>query len=199
MLADNKPAQAVSLLRAYLASHLADADARYLLAFALFRASQPSESLAEYTHAAQLQRPTPAQLRQVALDYVLLNDFTDADKWLTRSTTEEPGSSERLVQPGRVKYTENRFAEAIRCFERALALTPHLVKAEDNLGLAYAGLNQNGQAAAAYREAIAWDAASPTSERAAAAESRDAPDRSGAAHRSTALAAPGRVNCAHRP
>ncbi len=164
LLSQNKLAEAEQTLRSYLASHLAEANARYLLAFTLFRENKPGESLAEYTHAAQLQTPTPEELRHVALDYVLMNDYADAEKWLTRVVTAAPNDGESWYDLGRVKATENRFSEAVECFNKALALTPHLVKAENNLGIAYAGLNRLDDAAAAYRLAIAWqqDTAEPS-------------------------------------
>ena len=59
---------------------------------------------------------------------------------------------------GRTKYNENRFEEAVSAFEQCLTLDPKDVKAEDNLGLSYEGLNQADKAIAAYRNAIAWQA-----------------------------------------
>ena len=47
---------------------------------------------------------------------------------------------------GRTKYNENRFSEAIDAFLTCLKLDTHNVKAEDNLGLSYEGLNQTQQA-----------------------------------------------------
>jgi tetratricopeptide (TPR) repeat protein len=140
--------------------HDNSADAHYLLAFCLFREDKPTPSLAEYTRAAALQTPTADQLRNVALDYVLADDYVDADKWMSRVVTWAPGDGESWYDLGRIKYTLNRFTEAVTCFERALSLMPRSVKAENNLGLAYEGLGRNSDALAAYRQAIAWEAAS---------------------------------------
>ncbi|MBV9297133.1 MAG: tetratricopeptide repeat protein, partial [Acidobacteriaceae bacterium] len=57
---------------------------------------------------------------------------------------------------GRTKYNENRFEEAIRAFQECLKLEPKNVKAEDNLGLSYAGLARNEDAKTAYLTAIDW-------------------------------------------
>lgn len=160
-LEEGKPADAESILRAYLDTHLASAEARYLLAFALERENKPKESLAEYTHAAQLQKPTATDLRNVALDYVLLADYPDADTWLTRAADWDPTDAETWYSLGRVKSSENRFEEALRCFDKALALSPRLVKAENNRGVALEGLNRINEAIAAYRQAIAWQEADP--------------------------------------
>src|SRR5207253_2324194 len=63
---------------------------------------------------------------------------------------------------GRTKYNENRFEEAVGAFQRCLELDPKNVKAEDNLGLSYEGLNRMDHAMAAYRTAIEWQADSPS-------------------------------------
>jgi Flp pilus assembly protein TadD len=119
-------------------------------------------SLEEFTAGAKFRSPSAADLKIVALDYVLLADYPDADKWLTKMLEWTPSDSEGWYYLGRVKYNENRFAEAITAFQRCLKLDPKNVKAEDNLGLALAGLGRNGEAAAAYDRAIAWQAESLT-------------------------------------
>lgn len=96
----------------------------------------------------------------MALDYVLLNDYPDADRWMSASVEKAPGNGEAWYDLGRIKYTENRFAESVAAFERALALVPGSVKAKDNLGLALEGLGRNAEAQRAYEEAIALDKAS---------------------------------------
>ncbi len=160
-LADaGKYAQAEALTRAYLRLRDNSADAHYLLAFCLFREDKPVPSLAEYTRAAALQPPSPDQLRNVALDYVLAGDYVDAEKWMSQVVAWAPGDGESWYDLGRIKYTLNRFTEAINCFKRALTLLPQSVKAENNLGLAYEGLDRVPDALAAYRQAIAWQAAS---------------------------------------
>ena len=117
-------------------------------------------SLEEFTAGAKFRSPSAADLKIVAFDYVLLADYSDADKWLTKMLEWAPSDSEGWYYLGRTKYNENRFAEAITAFQQCLKLDPKNVKAEDNLGLALAGLGRNGEAAAAYNQAIAWQAES---------------------------------------
>jgi tetratricopeptide (TPR) repeat protein len=172
-------------VRAFLASHADSAEGHFLLGYVLFReiqaeasgsgtigtglsefrpnspmddsrAAKARESLAEFTQGAKYHDPSAFDLKIVALDYVLLNDYLDADKWLTRSLEWNPEDSEGWYYLGRTKYNENRFAEAISAFEHCLRLDPKNVKAEDNLGLAYAGLGRDDEAIAAYHQAIAW-------------------------------------------
>ena len=120
------------------------------------RDSKARASLAEYTEGAKYRDPSALDLKIVALDYVLLGDYVDADHWLTRSLEWNSKDSESWYYLGRTKYNENRFAEAISAFEKCLQLDPKNVKAGDNLGLSYAGLGRNKEAATAYENAIAW-------------------------------------------
>lgn len=117
-------------------------------------------SLEEFTAGARYRTPSAADLKTVAFDYVLLADYPDADKWLTKMLEWAPDDSEGWYYLGRTKYNENRFVEAINAFQQCVKLDPQNVKAEDNLGLSFAGLGRNEEAAAAYNQAIAWQAKS---------------------------------------
>ena len=144
------------LLRSYLAGDPSSAKAQYMLAYALLRQGKAKDSLAEYTRAAALRAPAAGDLRSVAEAYVLLEDYPDADRWMERALAMDRGNADTWYNLGRLRYTENRFQEAAACFERVLILAPKSVKAENNLGLAYEGLNRTADAEAAYRRAIAW-------------------------------------------
>jgi len=124
------------------------------------RDEKAKASLAEFTAGAKYRVPTAADLKVVAFDYVLLGDYLDADKWLTKMLEWVPNDSDGWYQLGRTKYSENRFAEGISAFQQCLKLDPKNVKAEDNLGLSFAGLGRNDEAAAAYQKAIVWQAQS---------------------------------------
>jgi Flp pilus assembly protein TadD len=113
-------------------------------------------SLAEYTEGAKHRDPSAFDLKIVALDYVLLGDYVDADKWLTRMLEWQPNDSDGWYYLGRAKYNEGRYAEAVRAFEQCLKLSPQNVRAADNLGLSYAGLGRTEDAIAAYQNAIEW-------------------------------------------
>jgi tetratricopeptide (TPR) repeat protein len=153
--------EAEQAVRRYLEIHKSSADAHYLLGYVLFKKEDPKSSLAEYTEAAKYRTPSPADLEAVASDYVLLKDYPDADQWFTKAVEWNPKDSLGWYYLGRTKYNENRFGEAIRAFQQCLKVDPKSVKAEDNLGLSYEGLNQTEEAIAAYRNAIAWQADSP--------------------------------------
>jgi len=141
--------------REYLVQHPASADGHFLLGYILFREHKSKESLAEYTEGARYHEPGPSDLKIVALNYVLLEDYADADKWLTRSVTGNPQDVEGWYYLGRTKYNLNRFEEAIRAFQECLKLDPKNVKAQTNLGLSLVGLGRISEAQNAYRQAIA--------------------------------------------
>lgn len=145
------------LLRAYLGTDEGSGSGRYLLAYVLLRLNEPKESLAEYTRAAQLHRPSAEDLKNVALDYVLLEDYGDAEKWMKRSVAMNEKDPETWYGLGRILYTKQRFQDAANCFEKTLALDPMSVKAEDNLGLAYEGLNRTEDAIKSYQAALALE------------------------------------------
>jgi tetratricopeptide (TPR) repeat protein len=149
------------ILRRFVGTEKSVADGHFLLGYVLFRKQDATASLAEYTEGARYQTPGAADLEAVAGDYVLLKDYPDADKWFTKAVTWNPADSLGWYYLGRTKYNENRFEEAVSAFRKCLELDPRNVKAEDNLGLTYEGLNQTGQAMEAYRNAIAWQSESP--------------------------------------
>lgn len=121
------------------------------------REEKAKASLEEFTAGAKYRDPSAADLKIVAFDYIVLGDYSDADKWLTKMLVEwAPNDSDGWYNLGRIKYNENRFAEAISAFQQCLKLDLMNVKAEDNLGLSFAGLGHNEEAAAAYQKAIAW-------------------------------------------
>jgi Flp pilus assembly protein TadD len=147
-------------LRDHLNTHPSDVEAKYLLAYALFKENKPADSLKEYTEAAQQRAPHASELKTVALDYVLLNDYADADHWIRYSLSLDANDAEAWYEAGRIEYTLNYFQPAVDAFQHSLQLDPLSVKALDNLGLALEGLNRVDEAVAAYRKAIAMQAAS---------------------------------------
>jgi tetratricopeptide (TPR) repeat protein len=152
--------EAANVLQAYLASHPQSDDAAYLLAYVRFRQEKPSDSLALFTAAAKLKTPTADDLKIVAFDYVLLNDYADAAHYLEEALKMDPENIEARYHLGRVRYQQNQFNQAIAAFEEVLKRDPRNVKAQANLGLCFEGLNQMEPAVAAYRKAIDWDKSS---------------------------------------
>ena len=148
--------EAERVMRWYLEVHKTSAEGHFLLGYVLFKKQDAKGSLEEYTEGAKYQTPGAADLEVVASDYVLLKDYPDADKWFTKAVEWNPKDVLGWYYLGRTKYNENRFEEAIHVFQQCLKLDSRNVKAEDNLGLSYEGLNRNEEAFAAYRTAIEW-------------------------------------------
>ena len=149
-------AGAEKALRGYLKTHPDSSDAMYMLGFVLNRLDQPAESLATYTKAAAITRPAADDLKIVGLDYVLLDDYPDAIKWLETAVSMDPSNKEDWYYLGRAYYTVARLADAKKAFEAVLALDPRNVRAENNLGLIHESSGEPAAAIEAYRRAIEW-------------------------------------------
>jgi tetratricopeptide (TPR) repeat protein len=149
-------------LQRYVSAHPASADAHFLLGYVEFREKKAKPSLAEFTAGARYRRPDAGDLKIVASDYVLLGDFADADKWFSEVTRETPQDADAWYLLGRTKYSESGFEEAVSSFERALALHPKYVEAENNLGLSWQEMNQPDKAKTAFQAAIDWQGNSPS-------------------------------------
>lgn len=149
-------AAAEGVLRRYLLAHAASGDALYLLGYVLHREGKPIESLDTYTKAAQHRMPAGDDLKIVGLNYVLLNDYPDAIKWLEKAVEAEPKNKEAWYFLGRAYYTKSRLPEARKAFFTVLEVDPHNAKAENNLGLILESEAQPEAAMDAYRKAIQW-------------------------------------------
>lgn len=150
--------RAETALRSYLGVHRDSADATYLLGFVLHRENRPAESLAVYAQAAALVRPTGDDLKIVGLDYVLLNDYPDAIKWLERAVEFDSRNKDAWYYLGRAYYTRARLVEAKKAFLAVLEIDPKDSRAENNLGLVLESDAQPAAAIEAYNKAIEWGA-----------------------------------------
>ncbi len=154
LIRNGKPADAETTTRDYLHDHPTSGEGHFLLGSILFLEKKATDSLAEYTEGAKYRVPSARDLTVVGSDYVLLNDFSDADKWFSKVVEWTPQDAHAWYNLGRTKYNENRFDEAIDDFKHVLQLDPGDVKAADNLGLSYGAIGRNEEAYAAYRQAI---------------------------------------------
>jgi tetratricopeptide (TPR) repeat protein len=160
-----KFADAENTLRRYLERNSDSANGYYLLGYALHRENRPAESLEIYTKAAKITPPTGDDLKIVALDYELLNDNSEAIRWLERSVAMDPGNKAAWYYLGRAYYTASRIPDAREAFEQVLRIEPRDARTENNLGLIFESGGKTEDALAAYRNAIAWQKEdSPSSE-----------------------------------
>ncbi len=147
-------AQADAALRLALVAEPRSAEALYLLGFVLQRENQPAASLRMYTQAAAITPPLPNDLKLVALDYVLLNDYSDALHWLLRAVAADPQNAEGWYDLGRAEMHQGHFEEAVQAFRKTLSLEPKNAKAWDNLGLSLEAQNKADAALKAYANAV---------------------------------------------
>jgi tetratricopeptide (TPR) repeat protein len=154
-------AGAEDALRKYLAFSSKSSDAFYLLGFVLNREDRPVDSLNIYTQAAAITAPTGDDLKIVGLDYVLLDDYTDAIHWLEKSVDRDSTNVDAWYYLGRAYYTIGRRDQALKAFHTVLDLDPHNVKAENNFGLILETGGKTEAAIDAYRTALAWQEHSP--------------------------------------
>lgn len=143
-------------LLSYVSAHRDSSDALYMLGFVLNRENRPVESLESYTKAAAITRPTADDLKIVGLDYVLLDDYADAIKWLEKAVALDGHNKDAWYYLGRAYYTKSRLIEARNAFLTVLDLDPRDAKAENNLGLIFESRGQPEAAIEAYRKAISW-------------------------------------------
>lgn len=148
--------EAAGLLKGYLQTERGSAAAHEMLAYSELRMDDAKDSLQQYTLAAAIAHPSAVDLQNVAEDYVLLGDMTDAEHWAVVSVQTNNRDPDGWYVLGRIRFTLQRFQEAAKCFQSSLAFLARSVKAENNLGLSYEGLNRTEDAIAAYRQAIAW-------------------------------------------
>lgn len=156
LLYAGKLAESEAGVRHYLEAHSDSAEGHFLLGYVLFREQKPKDSLAEFTAGASIRRPGADEFKIIASDYVILHDYADADKWFSEAVAVNPNDADAWYLLGRTKFNESNFAESISSLERALALHPKYVEAENNLGLAWRELNNIEKARAAFQLAIEW-------------------------------------------
>jgi tetratricopeptide (TPR) repeat protein len=154
-------AGAEQALNIYVQSHHDSSDALYMLGFVLNRENRPAGSLAAYTQAAAITPPTSDDLKIVGLDYVLLDDYADAIRWLEKAVALNAANKDAWYYLGRAYYTKGRLNEAHKVFQTILDLDPSNPKAENNLGLIFETEGKPTDAIEAYRKAIAWQEQNP--------------------------------------
>jgi tetratricopeptide (TPR) repeat protein len=148
--------EAETAVRSYLDIHKDSGEAHCLLGYILFKEDKPKLSLAEYSEGARYRPPEAVDLEVIGSDYFLLEDYDNADKWLTQSVERNPKDPLALYLLGRAKYNRKHFEEAVHFFTESLKLNPGNAKAKDNLGLSYEALGRNEEAMAAYRASGAY-------------------------------------------
>lgn len=160
----DKFGEAETVLRKYVSGHTDSADGFYMLGYVLNREDHPAESLKVYTQAARRSTPKSDDLKVVATDYVLLNDYPDAIKWMRQAIELDPKNQAAWYGLGRCYYSQSSFNEAAQAFRYALKLDPKDLRSQMNLALALEMLNQPAQAEREYRQSVVLADADPHSD-----------------------------------
>jgi len=155
------PDLAEALARRYLQAGADSGDGHALLGYIHFNQQRWKESMAEYLEASKYRGLTASELMTLALDCAELHLAGDADRWLTRSLEINPENAKGWEALGQIKGDEQRFEEAIKAYQRSLALAPRVVTAETGIGLSYELLSRLEDAKRAYKTAIGWEAPKP--------------------------------------
>jgi tetratricopeptide (TPR) repeat protein len=161
LLDAGKTQEAETALRDELKIDPTSGEAHFLLGYILFREQKPTESLSEFTAGAKYKQPKADDLKIVASDYTMLGDFGDADKWFTQVIVSRPDDADTWYLLGRTKFSETNYRDAVTSFERALALRPQYVEAENNLGLSWKALGEVDKARASFQNAIGLQGETP--------------------------------------
>lgn len=156
-LAGGRLQEAEQAAREFLSSHENSADGHELLGYILFKKNDPKSSLAEYNSAGRLRPLDAAAFEVMGCDYFLMEDYSSADGWLTRSIGSGNKNALAFYLLGRSKYNERHFEEAVSAFIQSIALDSKSVKAQTSLGHAYEQLGRTNDALAAYHSAVALD------------------------------------------
>ncbi len=158
LLQKGKTAEALPLVQQYLKDLPDSPDGHAMLGFIFFKQSKAADSLREYLEAAKHRNLTAFELKIVALNYAMLEDYANAGRGLTRVLEMNPRDLQASNYLGEVKFLQEKYEEAIGVFRRSLKLDPKNVFAANGLGGACEQLNRLEEAAAAYRQAIEWQA-----------------------------------------
>ena len=158
LVRDGKLEEALPRVRAYLKRRPDSADGHALLGFILFKQSKPAEALREYSEASKHRAPTAFEFKIAALCYAMQEDYGNASRWLARSLELNPRDLQACNDLGEIEFLRERYEESIGVFRKCLALDARNVFAENGIGSACEQMREFEDAAAAYRNAIAWQA-----------------------------------------
>jgi tetratricopeptide (TPR) repeat protein len=159
LVREGKLDEALPVIHRFLEQRPNSADGHAVLGFILFQQSKPTEALREYGEAAKIRPPSAFESKIMGLSKAMLNDYAGADTWLARSLELNPQDLEACNDLGQIKFRRENYREAVGVFQNCLKLDAKNVYAENGMGSAYERMNRLDEAAAAYRNVMAWQTA----------------------------------------
>jgi protein O-GlcNAc transferase len=154
-LQQDRPQDAVDLIRAAIEIDQSSEAAQSNLGLALAALKRPEEALASYQRALEIN---PRNIETLVNRGDALCDLGRNDEAIAsydRALAIHPGSVAALVNRGLALREVGRFAEALASYERALAADPRNTEAYNNRGVVLQDLDRHREALASYERAIA--------------------------------------------
>ncbi len=153
-IADSQTSPALELIRSYTKVCGATALGYALAAEVLFQQRDYEDTMAAAIASVKLY-PGNARMHQLlGLILLMKRDNTDASSELQKAEQFDPNDADIRYYYGRTLYLTGRYAEARDQFLACLQNDPQYRKALENLGLSYEAVNDYGNAAKYYRQAI---------------------------------------------
>ena len=156
LVREGKLDDALPVIHRFLELRPDSPDGHAVLGFILFKQSQPAEALREYGETAKLRLPTAFEWKIMGLSAAMLKDYASAERWLSRSLHLDPHDLETCNDLGQTMFLREKYSESVNVFRECLKLDAKNVYAENALGNAYESLGRWSEAAAAYRNIMAW-------------------------------------------
>ncbi len=153
-VAESQPNPAIEVIRNYTKVCGATALGYALVAEVMFQQRHYDDAMAALIASVKLY-PDNARVHQL-LGLLLLMKFdkTDANLELQKAEQLDPNDADIRYYYGRTLYLNGRYAEARDQFVACLKSDPKYRKALENLGLSYQAVNDYGNAAKYYQQAI---------------------------------------------
>jgi tetratricopeptide (TPR) repeat protein len=161
LIASGKVDAAEKIIVSRLMNQPADADLVTFLAEVRLVQGRAEEALRLAGDAEQIGGPTALRSQIAGLANGATGHLTAAEKNFRRAVELDPKFVPAHYYLARLLYTRNRFDEAIEESKAAIALSPDLVRAYENVGLCYEGQDDSIQAERWYRQAILKNSDSP--------------------------------------
>jgi tetratricopeptide (TPR) repeat protein len=130
------------------------ASAHLWLARTRKRQGRPQDAVPEFNAALALNEHLNEARLELVDALAELGDFDKSREQLEILMRADPQSASLHQELGRLYKRQGKLAEAVACYDRALALEPGFHEAWNNKGVALEGLDQFAAAAEAYRHAV---------------------------------------------
>ena len=145
--------EARRLLQQILDQNPKDGEANYWMGYLHAKADEYEQAISCLNIAVE-QKREPERLRLLAKVLILSGQTLEAEPILLELTRQHPSDAEAWSVLGLLYQNRNRFAEAVKPLETAVALNPADVPALNSLGFTYFVLGKTEQAESTFKKAI---------------------------------------------